>query len=477
MKKASLLHQESSVTRFTLELIQRGFHYQKKEDILNPKRFKSSFIVYHGHTTRWYGDWEEFLAMGEKVMDLLKNDPKFSEQILNETIKRGKLLYKKNEELQEKDISTLSNEEIAKQIESIYNLGGELCEIGLIPVVSDLRHDMLSSLLKEILKKKVKKKKAVNDFFSTLVTPNKKTFNIKEKEKMLEILEKKDGSELLEKKYGWLTFGHRGPKKTAEEYAQELKEIKSNPELKKGIQNLIKEREKLKELQEKIEKELNLKENEITYFKAARDFSFSKSYRYDTLLFTFSILDAFLGEIAKRTHLEKADLRVMSLEEVMKTIRGEEAVAKEDLKKRKKKCAGIVNGDDIQSLGGEKAKAYEESHAKAEELNKNRTRIHGNVAYMGIVSGAVKIVNSAKDCEKVNEGDILVSIQTIPDLLPAMEKAAAFVTDVGGITSHAAIIAREFKKPCIIGTKIATKLLKDGDLVEVDAENGWVKRL
>lgn len=64
-----------------------------------------------------------------------------------------------------------------------------------------------------------------------------------------------------------------------------------------------------------------------------------------------------------------------------------------------------------------------------------------------------------------------------PDFLPAMKKAVAFVTDEGGITCHAAIIAREMGKPCIIGTKNATRILKDGDFVEVDAENGVVKIL
>ena len=64
---------------------------------------------------------------------------------------------------------------------------------------------------------------------------------------------------------------------------------------------------------------------------------------------------------------------------------------------------------------------------------------------------------------------------TTPEFVPAMLKAAAIITDEGGITCHAAIVAREMKKPCIIGTKIATKVLKDGDLVEVNADNGVVK--
>tara|TARA_Y100000310_G_scaffold338021_1_gene426573 strand:- start:1597 stop:1776 length:180 start_codon:yes stop_codon:yes gene_type:complete len=58
-----------------------------------------------------------------------------------------------------------------------------------------------------------------------------------------------------------------------------------------------------------------------------------------------------------------------------------------------------------------------------------------------------------------------------------MKKAAAFVTDEGGVTCHAAIVSREMKKPCIIGTKIATKVLKDNDLVEVDANKGIVRKI
>ena len=64
---------------------------------------------------------------------------------------------------------------------------------------------------------------------------------------------------------------------------------------------------------------------------------------------------------------------------------------------------------------------------------------------------------------------------TFPSFVVAMKKASAFVTDEGGITCHAAIIARELKKPCIIGTKNATQVLHDGDLVEVDANKGIVK--
>ncbi|MBI5729435.1 MAG: hypothetical protein HY983_04335 [Candidatus Magasanikbacteria bacterium] len=78
---------------------------------------------------------------------------------------------------------------------------------------------------------------------------------------------------------------------------------------------------------------------------------------------------------------------------------------------------------------------------------------------------------------KFTDGNILVSNVTDPTLLPIMKKANAFVTNMGGLTCHAAIVAREMKKPCVVGTKIATHVFKDGDMVEVDAERGIVRKI
>ena len=98
----------------------------------------------------------------------------------------------------------------------------------------------------------------------------------------------------------------------------------------------------------------------------------------------------------------------------------------------------------------------------------------GTIACSGFAIGKVKIINNVDELPKMQEGDIMVSHATFPSLVPAMRKAAGIITDEGGITCHAAIVSRELKIPCIIGTKNATKLLKDGDLVEVDADNGIV---
>ncbi|MEI6597308.1 MAG: PEP-utilizing enzyme [bacterium] len=110
-----------------------------------------------------------------------------------------------------------------------------------------------------------------------------------------------------------------------------------------------------------------------------------------------------------------------------------------------------------------------------EEKYDDIKELKGQIAYGGKVEGKVKLVFSRKDMTKFKKNEILVSVMTEPSYLSIMKKAKAFITDEGGVLCHAAIVARELKRPCIIGTKIATKILKDGDLVEVDANKGTVK--
>jgi len=101
----------------------------------------------------------------------------------------------------------------------------------------------------------------------------------------------------------------------------------------------------------------------------------------------------------------------------------------------------------------------------------------GQTARKGKAVGRVRIVLRTAHLDKVESGDIIVTPMTTPDYLAGMKRAAAFVTDEGGITCHAAIVAREMDKPCVIGTKVATQVLHDGDLVEVDADHGIVKTI
>lgn len=146
----------------------------------------------------------------------------------------------------------------------------------------------------------------------------------------------------------------------------------------------------------------------------------------------------------------------------------------------------------VDSLLNGKPKSYSENYTFAsydgrevfseapiipEEKFESADKATGMTAFGGKVKGTVKVIKSVLELDKVKEGDILVTQMTFPSFISAMSRAKAFVTDEGGITCHAAIVAREMKKPCVIGTKKATTIFNDGDIVEVDADKGIVSML
>jgi len=117
-------------------------------------------------------------------------------------------------------------------------------------------------------------------------------------------------------------------------------------------------------------------------------------------------------------------------------------------------------------------KAIEESE-KSREL-KGEVILTGFNASPGIASGKIKIVRKFEDLQKINQGDVLVTKMTNPDMVVTMQKASAIVTDEGGITSHAAIVSREMGIPAIVGTQEATLKLKEGEIITVNGFTGKV---
>lgn len=104
-------------------------------------------------------------------------------------------------------------------------------------------------------------------------------------------------------------------------------------------------------------------------------------------------------------------------------------------------------------------------------------KFSGIVASKGKTKGKVRVVSDLSRMRGFQKGDILVTEMTSPKLASVIQKSAAIVTDEGGMLCHAAVVSRERKIPCVVGTQIATKVLKDGDEVEVDAEKGIVSKL
>ena len=160
-------------------------------------------------------------------------------------------------------------------------------------------------------------------------------------------------------------------------------------------------------------------------------------------------------------------------------IKKSELPSKKELQERKKLFfIRQYPIDKYELLSGKAAeKEIKARHLFEEEKLKEVKELKGQIAYSGKIIGKARLILKRQDMPKFKKGEIVVSIMTDHSYLPIMKNAKAFVTDEGGVLCHAAIVARELKKPCIIGTKFATKVLRNGDLVEVDAGRGIVRIL
>jgi phosphohistidine swiveling domain-containing protein len=203
------------------------------------------------------------------------------------------------------------------------------------------------------------------------------------------------------------------------------------------------------------------------YVDVMQFFVYYRTQRTDIMNKTwFSYYDR-LAAFAKQLGISYADILQCSLDE----LRSGEIPDRRTLEARKKNTVVCLSHGKIKLFSAAAVDYFQ----KLCQDRRSGENIAGKTAFPGIVSGRVKIIKGSGDFVGFKPGDILVSPMTTPSMMPIMKKAAAFVTDEGGITCHAAILAREMKKPCVIGTKLATQVLRDGDLVEVDAGRGLIK--
>lgn len=179
-------------------------------------------------------------------------------------------------------------------------------------------------------------------------------------------------------------------------------------------------------------------------------------------------------EIAKRLNLTLEQTLFLNEKEIERLLNKKISIDKNDLNKRINNSVYLCYRNEINLITDQKIIDKIDKLLKQEEKIKE---IRGLGVSAGLARGRVSIILSNNDFGRFKEGEILVASATRPDFVPLMKKAKAVITDEGGLLSHAAIVCRELHKPCIVGTIKATRILKDGDLVEVDAEQGIVRIL
>lgn len=230
--------------------------------------------------------------------------------------------------------------------------------------------------------------------------------------------------------------------------------------------------DKVEKLDEIKRKELNLNEKlkEMGKLKFKAREVLNEFYNYN------KIFKPFIREVSAR--FGRQDMEWLSYEEILKIIDGKTVSPSN----RDKMFWVIAKKSGWKLIDGEKALKIK-NRFENYFFNRRVIEFKGVVANKGYCRGKVKIIrvifsdNINKEMKKMEKGDILVAPTTGPETMTACRLAGAIVTDEGGITSHAAIVSRELRIPCIIAVKTATKILKDGDLVEVNTDKGVVKIL
>lgn len=204
---------------------------------------------------------------------------------------------------------------------------------------------------------------------------------------------------------------------------------------------------------------------------------FARTYMAETSGLIAQSMWPFLEKTSSGLGLEnKDDYLWFTINELIAAAEGKKQLDKSLIPQRKEKVGVVVDdsGKEVVLVGKELDDVIDKLLAREVSEAKELT---GRIACQGKVIGIAKIVVEPKDINKVGEGDILIAPETSPDFVVGMKKAAGVVTELGGITCHAAIVSREFNIPCIVGVKNATIVLKDGDKIEVDANNGVVRKL
>ena len=315
-------------------------------------------------------------------------------------------------------------------------------------------------------------------YLELISTPIKKPAVMREHEELLILATKKwDLKDLQEHAEKWKWFPCYNPSDESyrlNHYREELMQYN----FKSAKKELNKIRTEQKNHQQEYEKLLkSIKDPKLKrLIPITNAICFYREHRNDLRRKGLNYIKPLFEKIGKKFNLNVKETCYLTNAEIKKSlISGKLQIDKKRIRLRIEKY--VLYGSIKQNILIEDEKNVDEIVKRIKEKEKQVDVIKGQIASTGIAQGKVMVVSNIDKLKNFKQGEILVASMTAPDYVPAMKKSAAIVTDEGGITCHAAIISRELKKPCIIGTKIATKVLKDGDLVEVDANKGIVKIL
>lgn len=440
---------------------------------------KAIFVMENG-MCRYIFDIDEFEKAANFTSERLINDDAWRLGLYRKIDFYTKRYFQAGERLRKLKLDCLGDKEIVRLVREIipFQHWHKVCSVVVNGVVLDGRNH-LSDKIREELKVSMGNPKNFDEEWSVLsqVTimslRQEKEYAIARLAKDCKIL-KKPGKKLkrIHEKYCWLDYNNQGPAASLGSFYEEFREaIRDNKSiyLKRNLADL-------KKRQKEIMRKFHLTERGKFLVSLSQRVISQKSFRKDMEYHGFYCYENLFRELARRN--KTSDWQAFSYLfpwEIESYIFSNEP-SFEDLKKRQEYSCFVVNKKEQKMLVGNEARDFVKKLRINEDFSA-LAAVKGQCAFCGKVTGTVKIIQVPKDLAKMNQGDILISQATSPDLLSAMKKAGAIVTNTGGLICHAAITSRELKIPCVVGTGKATLVFKDGDRVLVDATKGVVRKL
>ncbi|MFH1257367.1 MAG: PEP-utilizing enzyme [Candidatus Micrarchaeota archaeon] len=487
----------------------RGSHYKLEKLIGVP----NNTLLLDGKDAHWYycartdGEIIEWDELGKIVLKRLEK-PAFLMETYDGQEKTAKEVQELSKKIMGMDLAKIENGQLCDLYDSLLDKWEWMNGWGDIVNLADFGHFMLTNKIMAFLEQRAEASNSgisAGEAFGTLGAPIELSFLQQQEIEFFKILEEIQedkeatlifsmelegiitnlhkipaiNSFLLKhvEKYDWINFHYDGPDLADGRFFCDLlrSELKQGTDGKRKKEALLAHGKEIEKQQRDVEKHLNLSSEEKYWCEVARKFSYLKGLRKDSVFIGSRNSDLLIREFAKRLELSPKQVRHATNSEIREWLQKGTADA-DLLNERIKHNVTICDEKGFRIYVGKEAEKYSKLVVH-EEADMNLKELKGTPAYPGLVRGVVKIIGKASDMVKMQQGDILVSMATNPNIVPAMKKAGAIVTDEGGVTCHAAIVSRELKIPCVIGTKIATKWLKDGDEVEVDATKGIIRKL
>jgi len=447
--------------------------YNRYDPKINAYRFRHTITIWKDGILNSYAPLHEWERLGNLVSEQFYN--------LDEvTLKGVRNLYARKREtyhhfikyIKNKKLNSVSNTELALLLTNFQSIVlGELYVLNFVQVEHGL-----NIAIRRILEESIPSEELRKEIFTKLIHTGIPTESQKEKlhfNKLIikwELLrkfslynEKSARKDILNHalKYRYLYSAYGESPKEIEQFWKEFENKNINPTFNQGeIFPKLLSSESRKTLKGLGDKKLNILVPLLVEGGVFRDTN--KALLGKSMQYRFALLE----EITNRGFELRENLDFYLLVEIIDLLQNSKKVSGERIEERK------ING--VILSREESFKTLMENPFEKIEIDNTPSRLTGLCACKGTSTGICRIVLTKADALKVNDGDIMIAIGTDFDLIEAMYRASAVITEEGGILSHAAVVCRELGKPCCIGVKNATTLLKEGSLITVQATEGVI---